>query len=209
MTTTYQRLLNVLQRHLSRPNAEATLNRALRECEIPRALLSERELGRVVPRLEQVVSLFIGPEKQRRLQEDLDGFGGPRCSADTLEIPVHVEEDISHARMTALAFAGDSGARSLTAQKVATIVSELARNIVSYTSGGTIAIGIVDSVPQKIRIHASDAGPGIHNVEEVLSGRYRSRTGLGKGLLGVKKLANHFAIKSDPNGTRIDALVSL
>ena len=60
-----------------------------------------------------------------------------------------------------------------------------------------------------ITIRASDRGPGIPDVELVLSGRYRSRTGLGKGLLGVKRLANKFEIDSGPTGTRVEAEIAL
>jgi serine/threonine-protein kinase RsbT len=43
----------------------------------------------------------------------------------------------------------------------------------------------------------------------VLSGEYRSKTGLGRGLLGTKRLADTFDIATSPNGTHILAEVRL
>ena len=43
----------------------------------------------------------------------------------------------------------------------------------------------------------------------MLSGRYRSRTGLGKGLLGVKKLSTRFDLETGPSGTRVEAEIAL
>ena len=44
---------------------------------------------------------------------------------------------------------------------------------------------------------------------EVLSGRYRSATGLGRGLLGVKRLADRFNIRTSKSGTHVEAEVNL
>jgi len=42
-----------------------------------------------------------------------------------------------------------------------------------------------------------------------MSGKYRSTTGLGRGLLGVKRLADRFTIKTGKGGTSIEAEVLL
>ena len=36
-----------------------------------------------------------------------------------------------------------------------------------------------------------------------MAGKYKSRTGLGAGILGVKRLGSHFEIQTGPTGTRI------
>jgi serine/threonine-protein kinase RsbT len=54
-------------------------------------------------------------------------------------------------------------------------------------------------------IRATDAGGGIPNLEQIMAGRYRSRTGLGKGLLGSKRLSDRFEVRSSSNGTVIEA----
>ena len=52
-------------------------------------------------------------------------------------------------------------------------------------------------------IIAQDQGPGIAQIDVILAGEYRSRTGLGRGILGAKKLADHFDIQTGPSGTTI------
>jgi hypothetical protein len=49
------------------------------------------------------------------------------------------------------------------------------------------------------------ARPGIPNLDQILFGKYRSMTGLGKGLLGAMQLCHRFDIDSDATGTRIGA----
>ena len=58
-----------------------------------------------------------------------------------------------------------------------------------------------------LTVEARDNGPGIADVEKIFAGSYRSNTGLGFGLRGVKNIANEFAIHSTPGqGTRIKAV---
>jgi serine/threonine-protein kinase RsbT len=93
---------------------------------------------------------------------------------------------------------------------VTTIVSELARNIVSYTAGGKIElVWKQEREQQRIVICATDRGPGIANLAHVLSGEYRSKTGLGRGLVGTKRLADSFDIATSSKGTHILAEVRL
>ena len=59
-------------------------------------------------------------------------------------------------------------------------------------------------MPQLLLIQVSDQGPGIRNLREILEGRYRSRTGMGLGILGARRLMDQFSIDSEPGrGTRI------
>ena len=51
-------------------------------------------------------------------------------------------------------------------------------------------------------------GPGITNLDEILAGRYRSRSGLGLGILGTKRLADRFSIDSKPTGTHVEVEVT-
>jgi serine/threonine-protein kinase RsbT len=209
MTNTHQRLLGVLRRYMSTVNSEAMLGRALRECSVRQEDFTVREVPQVIARLENGIRLFVSLDKQQSLKEDLEGFTKRGDAADTHSIPVLTENDISRARMLARGLAEDFGASSSTAQKIATIVSELARNIVSYTSGGNILVSVVDTLPRRVRILATDHGPGVKNLDVIMAGEYKSKTGLGKGLLGVKRLAQRFDIHTDERGTTIEAWVAL
>ena len=57
-----------------------------------------------------------------------------------------------------------------------------------------------------IEILAIDKGPGISNLEQVLNNTVQSKTGLGLGLSGVKRLMDEFEIISNDNGTRVRAV---
>jgi serine/threonine-protein kinase RsbT len=94
-------------------------------------------------------------------------------------------------------------------QRAATAVSELARNIVSYTPGGRLKLEPIAGTPPRLRIIARDQGPGIPHLPDVLSGKYRSKTGLGRGLRGVKELTASFDIQTGPAGTTVTAEVLL
>ena len=49
-----------------------------------------------------------------------------------------------------------------------------------------------------------DDGPGIPNLDEVLSGEYVSSTGMGRGLVGVRLMMDEFEISAPPGrGTRV------
>lgn len=94
------------------------------------------------------------------------------------------------------------GLRGYPAQKIVTAVSELARNIARYVGEGRVRIRI-DTDINRIVIVAEDNGGGIANLEEILAGRYKSRTGLGRGILGVRNLADHFDITTSSEGTTV------
>ena len=85
--------------------------------------------------------------------------------------------------------------------RIATAVSELARNASRYGQGGRVRLLLgADS----LAIEVLDQGPGIANLEEILEGRYRSSTGMGRGLIGVRLLMDEFSISAPPgHGTRV------
>ena len=49
-----------------------------------------------------------------------------------------------------------------------------------------------------IQVIATDRGPGIPDVERVLSPTYRSTSGMGRGLRGTRTLMDYFDIYSRP-----------
>ncbi len=76
------------------------------------------------------------------------------------------------------------------------------RNAFRYAGGGAIEVAIEgQTLPQVLIIKVADAGRGIPNLDDVLTGRYRSTTGLGIGLMGTRRLMDQFDIASSPAGT--------
>ena len=89
--------------------------------------------------------------------------------------------------------------------RLITAVSELARNAVQYAGGGTLTLGVEQKEDrQYIEAVITDQGPGIRRLDDILDETYHSRTGLGKGIVGSKRIVDLFSINtSNGNGTTI------
>jgi signal transduction histidine kinase/DNA-binding response OmpR family regulator len=88
--------------------------------------------------------------------------------------------------------------------RIATAVSEIVRNAFRYARGASVAFSIdADDNPQRLVVKVTDKGPGIANLDDVLSGRYRSSTGMGLGIVGARRLMDRFTIESCPAGTTV------
>jgi serine/threonine-protein kinase RsbT len=152
--------------------------------------------------LEQGLSVFCRDvaRRERCLSEIRSAVAlkPPTTRAASLEIPVASEDHIVNARSAARSMAIEIGFGNVDQSKIATAVSELARNICRYASSGSVRLAPV-SVPRSgMRIVAQDQGPGIPNLPEILAGRYKSRTGMGLGILGCRRLMDEFHIESAP-----------
>jgi serine/threonine-protein kinase RsbT len=88
---------------------------------------------------------------------------------------------------------------------IATAISELARNIVSYAKRGEIQLNAVHSSGREgIMVLAKDEGPGIRNIQLALQDGYSTSGSLGLGLPGVKRLMDEFEIISgNGSGTKV------
>ena len=88
---------------------------------------------------------------------------------------------------------------------IATAVSEIARNIVTYARRGTIILRIEEESDRLgLVVIACDQGPGIPDVARALRDHYSTSHGLGMGLPGARRVMDDFAIESAPGeGTRI------
>ena len=209
MTAAYDQLLEVLLKHLSPTNAEGTLMRSIREAGMRAEGLSFNDLQQLLPSLERRIRLYVDPVRHARVAQELAEIGGGRPSRRSRTLAIKNEADISEVRRVAKTICEGAGARTFITHKIVTIVSELARNIVHYTPGGTIEVGVIRDKPPRCSILAMDGGPGIMNLEEIMAGRYKSKTGMGRGLMGVKRLAERFKINPGPPGTRIEVEVDL
>lgn len=125
-------------------------------------------------------------------------------------LAIEQEKDIATARLEAWSEAVRIGLSKFTSVKVATTVSELARNIVFYAGCGVVELrALQEERGPALQIVASDKGPGIeaHRLEEIWAGTYKSQRGMGKGLVAVKKLVDDFHIDTAAGqGTTITCL---
>ncbi len=210
MESNYEKVLALLERHISSVNARAILDRALKSQGLSKDGVSLTDLRKCAPALGRGVSLFLDPaQRETALRQIKEFCGGNGKKAESCSLDILAESDISRARAEARKLCEALGTSAFTAQKVATIVSELARNMVLYAGGGVIEMLPSSTGNKRVVVRAIDKGPGIRNLEEVMSGGYRSKTGLGRGILGTQRLADRLDIDTGSRGTRIVAEVSL
>ena len=120
-------------------------------------------------------------------------------SLPLISLFVRHEQDVVAARQRARQIAARLGFESQDQTRIATAVSEIARNAFMYGGGGKIEITVEGRyAPQLLVMRVSDRGPGIRDLDAVLSGRYRSSTGMGLGMVGARRLVDHFEVKSRP-----------
>ena len=126
-------------------------------------------------------------------------------SLPILTLTLQYEQDVVAARQRARQIATLLGFDAQDQTRIATAVSEIARNAYSYAQGGTAEFQLEGEIaPQVLVIRISDTGRGIADLPEILSGRYRSPTGLGLGLIGARRLMDQCEIASAPGqGTTV------
>ena len=122
---------------------------------------------------------------------------------ETLEL--NATEDIVRVRQVARAWAVAIGFSLVDQTKIVTATSELARNTIEHGRGGRVRLrSIVNGARKGLRLEFVDDGPGIANLELALRDGYTTRTGLGLGLSGSRRLMNEFEIESTVGqGTRV------
>ena len=204
--TDFERLTLVLERHVSAIHARSVLRHALGDNRLTPAEFRMYHVSKISTALERGLRLFSSEVVINRAMQDVNALISNKGDKEVApcSIDIDVEADISRARNTARHMCEQLSAKAYSIQKVTTIVSELARNIVSYTPGGKIELICSQDRDQlRLVIAASDRGSGIPHLAHVLSGDYRSRTGLGRGLLGSKRLADSFEITTSAKGTHI------
>lgn len=119
-----------------------------------------------------------------------------------LKLALETEQNVVDARQRARQIAAAIGLENQDQIRLATAVSELARNAFQYAHSGRVEFSVkIEDKPQQLVVTVTDRGNGIKDLQSILGGTYVSPTGMGVGLLGAKKLCDHFEIKSDANGT--------
>lgn len=116
-----------------------------------------------------------------------------------IRVAINSDQDIVLARQRGRALATEVGFTSGDATLIATAISELARNIVSYARKGEITVSILSNGDRRgLSIVASDKGPGIPDIRQALRDGFSTSGSLGMGLPGVRRLMDEFEIASQP-----------
>jgi serine/threonine-protein kinase RsbT len=117
-------------------------------------------------------------------------------SADAV-VTIEREADIVTARQKGRELAAALGFSSTDQTLLATAISEVARNIVSYAGTGTLTFRYVQEGARRgLTIVASDGGPGIPDIELAMRDGYSTGKSLGLGLPGAKRLMDAFTLES-------------
>lgn len=115
-----------------------------------------------------------------------------------LSFEIRNENDVVLARQksrlisAALKFDGQDQTR------IATAVSEIARNTLQYGGGGSVEFQVEFASVSRLIITLSDRGRGIPHLQAILDGKHISQTGMGLGVLGAKRLMDSFHIDTAP-----------
>ena len=122
-----------------------------------------------------------------------------------LTYSLNVQADVVGARQRARQISELLGFDVREQTRIATSVSEIARNAFRYAGGGKVEFEIEgETRPQLLVVRVSDDGPGIQHLDEVLDGTYRSTTGMGIGLIGSRRLMDRWNVSSTPGkGTTV------
>ena len=125
-------------------------------------------------------------------------------NAALLTTQLRYEPDVVSARQRARQIADLLGFDTQEQTRIATAVSEIARNAFQYAGGGTVGFALASGPPPTLEICVRDTGRGIADVGAILDGRYASPTGMGLGIMGARRLMDDFQIDSAPDsGTSV------
>lgn len=126
-------------------------------------------------------------------------MGQPKTAVIRSDLDIVIARTMARDSAKALGFGAIDQAR------IATAVSELARNIFLYAGTGNVSVREIEKSGRKgIEIVCEDQGPGIANIDLVMQDGYSTSRGMGMGLPGAKRLMDEFTIRSQEGvGTTI------
>jgi len=123
---------------------------------------------------------------------------------NNIKVRLKASSDIVPARQACREMARELGFGSADQTRLATAVSELARNAVQYAGGGVCVVtNQSDDEEIRIRVVIEDNGPGIADIGQAMEPGFTTAAGLGAGLPGAKRLVHAFDIESEPGHTMV------
>lgn len=207
------KLLAALIAHVSAPSAHAIVSLCAATAKVPTNRLDLSHLPLIVTCVERAIGLFgLAREQREACMRAIKALGPDQrapsatdtgrqpvvqqpVAARTQAITIARENDIVNARLSAREAARAAGMSEVAETQIVTAVSELSRNIYRYAGHGTIELRTL-MTPPGIEVIARDEGPGIPDVAAILSPAFRSRTGMGVGLRGTRRIVDFFDVKT-------------
>jgi len=120
-------------------------------------------------------------------------------------VAIRGESDVARAIVQANRISRAAQFQAVDQSRIATAVSELARNILKYAGQGEITLRwIAGEARRGMEIVAEDNGPGIADTDRALLDHFSSGGTLGLGLPGVQRMMDEFDLTSEPGvATRV------
>lgn len=122
-------------------------------------------------------------------------------------IAIRADVDIITARQRGRDLGVELGFAKTDLALIATAISELARNILTYAGEGEVQVTVEEADGRRgLLIIARDEGPGIADIALALQDGFSTSRSLGIGLPGVRRLMDEFEVVSEPGaGTTVKA----
>jgi serine/threonine-protein kinase RsbT len=125
--------------------------------------------------------------------------------AEEIRLPIRSDADVVTARQQGKALASELDFSATEVTLIATAISEVARNIITYAGEGEICLATVELGARRgVRVVADDDGPGIADLDRAMQDGFSSGQGMGLGLPGARRLMDDFEVTSEPGaGTTV------
>lgn len=115
-----------------------------------------------------------------------------------MRVAVSRDADIVTARQLGRELATKAGFAGSDLTLIATAISEVARNIVSYADNGEILLDLTERDGRRgLLVVAQDHGPGISDIDQAMQDGFSTGKSLGLGLPGARRLMDEFEIASE------------
>lgn len=142
----------------------------------------------------------------------------PECRFRTRllkQTDIYHELDVFEARNRVFELPEITGFDTVKQHSLATVITELANNIVQHSLGGSIQLELVeyrlesDFLPRYhplgLNVFAQDQGPGIACMAQACQEGFSTAKSLGCGLSGSIRLADQLLLATSPKGTLVEA----
>ncbi len=128
----------------------------------------------------------------------------PKQTPSILTVHIAQETDFLLARQRAKQIAALLQFELQDQTRIATAVSEIARNTFEYARSGKVEF-FLDALPleNQMRIVVTDHGPGIPHLDAIWNGTYKSAQGMGIGLIGARRLMDDLDLQTSAQGTTV------
>ena len=120
-----------------------------------------------------------------------------------LRMEIRREHDVVLVRQRARQIAAALKFDSQDQTRIATALSEIARNAFQYAGGGMVEFQIQKVPSPALQVSVVDKGRGIADINKILDGKYVSATGMGLGVIGARRLMDIFNIETSSKGTSV------